>query len=155
MNHPLPPFDHDAVEREWQAQERALDAERRHLDPAADDARVRRYRLLARTLREPLPEDLPANFAQYMAAQVATAPARRQASDTHIESIMLVILAVVMLVASGVVVANYGSAWLPAFRALLAPVGAPATRWLLALSACLGASWLWGLWQEQCRPRHT
>lgn len=69
-----------------------------------------------------------ANFARYMAAQVATAPAKRQANDTLIESIMLAILAVVMLMVNGVVVASYGSTWLPAFRALL------------ALGACLGAS---------------
>ena len=77
MNHDLPPFDDAAREREWQAQEHALRAERLGLDPAAGDARVRRYRLLARALREPMPDALPADFAQRMAAQVAAAPAQR------------------------------------------------------------------------------
>ena len=62
MSHPVPPFD-DAHEREWQAQEHALQAERLGLDPAGDNARVRRYRLLARALRQPLPETLPGDFA--------------------------------------------------------------------------------------------
>lgn len=152
MNHRFPPlddvpFDDPAREREWQAQERARQAERLDRDPAVDDPRVRRYRLLARALREPLPEDLPVDFAERVAARIA-APARRQAGDTRLESALACGLAAALVVAAGVVTANYGSAWLPAFRALLPPAGTPATGWLLALGGCLGASWLLGLWQQ-------
>ncbi|OOG38474.1 hypothetical protein B0E52_14105 [Rhodanobacter sp. C06] len=150
MNHDLPPFDDPAREHEWQAQERALDAERHGLDPAADDARVRRYRLLARALREPMPVALPADFARRMAAQVAAAPSRRQAAGTRFESTLASTLVVMLVVAGGVVLAYYGNTWLPAFRDLLPSLGTPATGWLLALGGCIGASWLLGLWQ-----RHT
>lgn len=146
--HDLPPFDDPAQEREWQAQERALQAERRGLDPAADDARVRRYRLLARTLREPMPDALPADFARQMAARVATAPAQRHAADSRFESTLVSVLAVVLLVAGSMMLAVYGSTWLPAFRSLLPATGSPATSLLLALGGCLGASWLLGLWQR-------
>ena len=145
--HDFPPFDDPAQEREWQAQERALQAERRGLDPAADDARVRRYRLLARTLREPVPEALPADFARQMAARVAAVPSRRQVA-ARFESTLASALAVVLLMAGGVVLAYYGNAWLPAFRGLLPSAGTPATGLLLALGGCLGASWLLGLWQR-------
>jgi len=147
-DHELPPFDDPAREREWQAQERALQSERRSLPSGADDARVRRYRLLARTLRTPIPVALPADFAQRMAAQVAPATARRHAADTRFESTLASALAIVLLVAGGVMLADYGSAWLPAFRDLLPASGTPATGWLLALGGCLGASWLLGLWQQ-------
>src|SRR6185503_17201786 len=84
MNHDLPPFDDPAREREWLAQERALDAERRGLAPAGDNARVRRYRLLARALREPMPVALPADFARRMAAQAAVpAGGRRHTLRIH------------------------------------------------------------------------
>lgn len=149
-DHDLPPLDDAAREREWQAQERALQAERRGLDPAADDARVRRYRLLARALREPMPAALPVDFAQQMAARVAAAPARPHAADSRFEFTLAGALAATLLVAGGVVLASYASAWLPAFRGLLPTSGTPATGWLLALGGCLGASWLLGLWQ-----RHT
>ena len=148
--HDLPPFADPAHEREWQAQERALQAERQGLDPADGDALVRRYRLLARSLRQPMPEALPADFARQMADRVAVAPAWRQATDPRFESTLAGVLAVALLVAGCVMLADYGSAWLPAFRDLLPASGAPATGWLLALGGCLGASWLLGLWQ-----RHT
>lgn len=152
MNHEHP-FDNAAHEREWQAQERALDAERRGLDPVTDDARVRRYRLLARTLREPMPVALPADFAQRLAAQVAAAPVRRRADDARVESVLAIALAVAMIVAAGVVIANDGDAWLSAFRHLLPAIGTPATGWLLTLGGCVGASWLLGLWQRHAH--HT
>lgn len=146
--HELPPFDDPVREGEWLAQERALQSERCGLDPGADDARVRRYRLLARTLRAPMPVALPADFAQQMAAQVVNAPDRQRAADTHFESTLASALAVALLVAGGVVLASYASTWLPAFRDLLPASGTPATGWLLALGGCLGASWLLGLWQR-------
>lgn len=149
--HDLPPFDDPAQEREWQAQERAMRAERLRLDPAAGDARMRRYRLLARTLREPMPDALPADFAQRMAAQVAATPARRHAADTRLESALASALAAVLLAAGAATLAIYGNAWLPSFRDLLPAAGAPATSLLLALGGCIGASWLLGLWQQHAR----
>lgn len=148
MNNDIPPFDDAAHEREWQTQERALRAERLGLDPAAGDARMRRYRLLARTLREPMPDALPADFAQRMAALAAPAAAPQQPPHGRFESTLVSALAVVLLVAGGVMLADYDSAWLPAFRDLLPASGAPATGWLLALGGCLGVSWLLGLWQQ-------
>ena len=147
-HHELPPFGDPAREREWQAQERAMQAERLGRDPAADDARVRRYRLLARTLREPMPEALPADFARQVAAQVATAPPRRQVAGTRLESTLASALAAALVLAGGAALAYYGNVWLPGFRSLLPATGTPATGWLLALGGCLGATWLLGLWQR-------
>ena len=146
--HDLPPFSDPAHEREWQAQERALQAERRSLAPDADDARVRRYRLLTRTLREPMPETLPTDFARQMAARVAAASSRRQVAGAGFEFTLASALVIVLLMAGGVVLAYYGNAWLPAFRGLLPSSSTPATGWLLALGGCLDASWLLGLWQQ-------
>jgi hypothetical protein len=143
----IPPFDDAAHEREWLAQERAMRRERLQLDPAGDDARSRRYRLLARTLREPLPEALPADFARQLAARVATAPARRSAPGPSFEFALMLALAAVLAMAAGAVVVTYGSAWLPSFSAVLPDPDAPAIRWLLALAGCLGASWLLGQWR--------
>lgn len=145
---PIPAFDDDAHEREWLAQERAMRRERLQLDPAGDDARGRRYRLLARALREPLPETLPADFAQQLAARVAAAPARRPVTGGSFESALTLALAIVLAIATVTVVAMYGRAWLPSFVTLLPTPHAPATRWLLALAGCLGASWLLGRWQQ-------
>ncbi|MFK2877642.1 hypothetical protein [Rhodanobacter hydrolyticus] len=145
MNHDIPPFDDPAQEREWQAQERALRAERLGLDPSNGDGRVRRYRLMARALREPLPSALPDDFAQQMAARVATAPARDEIGDSRSEFILMGLLGVVLVVAAGVVTADYGAAWLPAFRLLLPQPSSSATEWLMALGGCVAATWLLGL----------
>jgi hypothetical protein len=149
----LPAFDNDAHEREWLAQERAMRRERLQLDPAGDDARSRRYRLLARALREPLPDALPADFAQHVAALATAAPARRAPGDGSFESALALALAIVLAIAAAAVVTLYGSTWLPSFAALLPAPHAPATRWLLALGGCLGASWLLGQWQRQIWER--
>jgi acetyl esterase/lipase len=144
----IPPFDDAAHEREWLAQERAMQRERLQLDPAGDDARSRRYRLLARALREPLPDALPADFAQQLATRVAATPARQAAPGRSFESTLTLALATALAVAAGVMVAIHGGAWLPSFVTLLPAPHAPATRWLLALAGCLGASWLLGQWQR-------
>jgi len=149
----IPPFDDAAHEREWLAQESAMRRERLRLDPAGDDARSRRYRLLARTLREPLPDALPADFAQQLAARVAAGPVRRAPAGRSFESMLTLTLTAALAVAASAVVAIYGSTWLPSFVTLLPPPHAPATRWLLALAGCLGASWLLGLWQRHARAQ--
>ena len=140
-----PPFDDAASEREWLAQERAMRRERLHLDPAGDDARSRRYRLLARALREPMPDGLPADFAQQLAARVAVSPK----AAPRIEVVLMIALVVALMIAAAGVTIIYGSAWLPSFSAILPAPQAPASRWLLALADCLGVSWLLGQW----RPR--
>lgn len=144
-----PPFDDASHEREWLAQENAMRRERLCLDPAGDDARSRSYRLLARTLREPLQHDLPADFAQRMAAYVAVA----SAPALRFEFVLMTVLAIALVIASGVVTAMYGSQWLPAFSAILPAPQAPASRWLLALAGCLGVSWLLGQWQRHVQAR--
>jgi hypothetical protein len=143
----IPPFDDTAQEREWLAQEDAMRRERLQLDPAGDDARSRRYRLLARTLREPLPDALPADFARQVAARIAPVPARRAASDGSLESMLTLALGIALVVAGAAVAAIYGSTWLPSFATLLPSPHSAAIRWSLALAGCLGASWLIGQWQ--------
>ncbi|MEO8999241.1 MAG: hypothetical protein ABI227_06240 [Rhodanobacter sp.] len=151
MNHPVDddilPFDDASHEREWLAQESAMRRERLHLDPAGDDARGRRYRLLARALREPLQDGLPADFAQRVAAHVAVAPT----STLRFEFVLITALVIALVIAAGIVTTIYGSQWLPSFSAILPAAQAPASRWLLALAGCLGVSWLLGQWQ---RPGH-
>jgi len=145
----IPPFDDAAHEREWLAQESAMRRERLHLDPAGDDARSRRYRLLARTLREPMPDGLPADFAQQLAARVTVAP--RPAP--RIEVVLMVALVVALVFAAAGVTVIYGSAWLPSFSSILPAPQAPASRWLLAFAGCLGVSWLLGQWQQRVHDR--
>lgn len=147
----IPPFDDATHEREWLAQENAMRRERLQLDPVGDDARSRRYRLLAHALREPLPDALPADFAQQMAARVAASPARQVASGTRFEFTLMLVLATVLAVAAAAVTAMYGDAWLPSFTTILPAPNAPATRWLLALAGCLGVSWLLGQWHPHGR----
>lgn len=147
----IPMFDDDAREREWLAQEAAMRRERLHLDPAGDGPRSRRYRLIARRLRQPLPASLPADFAQQLAARVADSPARRAVPGTRFEFALTLVLAIALAVAATAVVAIYGSAWLPSFITVLPTPNAPAIRWLLALAGCLGVSWLLGQWQPHER----
>jgi hypothetical protein len=144
----IPPFGDASHEREWLAQESTMRRERLHLDPAGDDARGRRYRLLARALREPLQDVLPADFAQCVAAQVANTPTRRPVPTTRFEFMLTMALIVALTVTASVVTVIYGNEWLPSIKAVLPMPHAPATRWLLALASCIGASWLWGQWQR-------
>jgi hypothetical protein len=144
----IPAFDDPAQEREWLAQEQAMRRERLQLDPAGDDARSRRYRLLARTLREPLPDALPADFARQVAARVAPLPARQGVSARSLESVLTLVLGIALGVAAVAAAVIYGSAWLPSFVMLLPHPQTSAIHWLLALAGCLGASWLLGHWQR-------
>lgn len=145
------PFADAAHEREWLAQETAMRRERLQLDPIGDDARSRSYRLLARVLREPSGATLPADFAQQVARRAAVTPVRGTARGASFEVTLTLALATSMAAAAVAVVAIYGSAWLPSFITLLPTSHAPATRWLLALAGCLGASWLLGQWQPHER----
>ncbi|MDE2155362.1 MAG: hypothetical protein KGJ32_05625 [Xanthomonadaceae bacterium] len=155
MNHDidLPRFDSAAREREWRMQELASRRERLGLDPAGDDALVRRYRLLARALRQPLHDDLPGDFARRVAAMVAT-PAvreRERAPGAGLESWLLMSLAIALALAAAVVTTLYGASWLPAFAAIVPAPHRLADRWLLAFAGCVGFSWLLGQWHRHAR----
>jgi hypothetical protein len=143
----------DANEREWQAQEHARQAERLGLDSTGDDAVVRRYRLLARTLRQPLPDTLPVDFASRVAARAAAPPAMAAPASDRFESILLAVLAGLLVGSAGLVFARDGQAWLPWIRASLPAVDPQDLRWLLAFAGCLGWSWL--LWQGRWRRKPT
>jgi hypothetical protein len=153
MSPPMPPFDDDTHEREWRAQEHARQAERLELDPAGDDARVRSYRVIARALRQPLPETLPDDFSQRVAAQVATLPAMPAPAGNRFESILLGVLAGIFLVAAAVVLARDEQTWLPALHAMLPPADPHTLRWPLAFVGCLALSWLLSQWQRRVQHR--
>lgn len=150
----IPPLCNPAHEREWLAQERAMQRERLHLDPLHDDARGRRYRLLARALREPLPDALPADFAVQLAARVA-ASAPQVANGNRFESALLFALGVSLASGAAIVTAIHGRAWLQPFADLMPALHAPTPGLLLALGGCLAASWLLGHWQPTGRPPAT
>ena len=75
MNKPTERID----EREWQMQERAL-REERFGAAAGDDPGIAAYRHVARALREPLPDALPSDFAEAIAAQAARLPVRGESA---------------------------------------------------------------------------
>ena len=87
----------DIDEREWQAQERALQAERLHLGDT--DPRLASYRAIARALRQPLPHGLPADFARQLAARLGRAPL-----DTRVEQTLLRALLTLLALSGAVVV---------------------------------------------------
>ena len=149
----VPPFDDAASEREWLAQEHAMRRERLHLDTAGDDARMLRYRVLARALREAPQEDLPADFAQRVAAQASSVPVRGAASVTGFEFFLMSALAIVLVTATIVVTVLYGSTWLASISTALPAPDPLAVRWLLAFAGCMGSSWLLAQWQPHSHER--
>ncbi len=126
--------DRDINEREWQAQERALQEERLHL--SGSDPRLAPYRAIARVLRQPLPHGLPADFARALAARLGRAPL-----DTRVEQGLLRGLVTLFALSGAVVAAIYGQAWVPAILAVLPASSPNAMHWLLAVVACVGMSW--------------
>lgn len=122
-----PPSPHDdSTEREWALQERALRAERLGLDDSADQA-LRRYRVVARALRQPLDENLPADFASKVAMQARRSAAGDMRLELYLSWALLGAL-VGMLIG---VVAWYANSWKQ-----LMPL-ALSQPWLLALAGVL------------------
>ncbi|MDQ6648347.1 MAG: hypothetical protein M3Y93_14165 [Pseudomonadota bacterium] len=144
MNHEtddIPRFDDPAHEREWLAQESAMRRERLHLDPAGDEPRSQRYRLLTRALRTATANALPTDFAQQMNAIVST-PVHRRTPAMALEQVMTSALIGVLLLTAVTVTVLYGASWWPSFEVMVP--AAAAARWWLALLGCLGMSWMLG-----------
>lgn len=135
----------DDIEREWQAQESAMRLERLNLDPLRDDTRSRHYRLLARVLRQPPQDGLPPDFATRVAARTSAL----SASSARFEFVLIIALAIAMVGGASYAIATHGREWLPSFSAILPAREALANGWLIALSGCLGASWLMERWQRR------
>lgn len=138
------PSQHDQpswVQREWAAQERARQEEHLALDASASDPLVRRYRLAAHALRQPLPDALPPDFATQVAGSLLHA--RQDANETRLEQIMLIGLCGLLGIVALVILTSYAGAWLPAMRAAL-PAADPSHRWLLIFAGCAGVSYLLG-----------
>lgn len=134
-------------EREWQAQERGRQEERLGTDPACGDPRIGQYRLLARALRHPPLDPIPADFATRVAAR------RAAGDDDRLESLLLRGLFVVLGLAAAVVVAVYGGSWLGTARALLPPSDGFNADLLLLLLACIAASTIFEQWRRERADR--
>jgi|GEM_PF-1002373 hypothetical protein len=154
MNDTTKPLPNPAHEGEWQAQERAVLAERTHAAADADDARSREYRLIARALSEAPADTLPEDFATSV-AQRALANQRAAMSDVEsftspFERRLLQLLVAVFGVAIGAVVVFLGGETLQSIGSSVLAMSAYAQNpWVLALAACLALSAGGQLW----RPR--
>ena len=154
MNDTTKPLANPAHEREWQAQERAVHAERAHAAANADDARSREYRLIARALSEApadtLPEDFAASVAQRALADPRAPVSAVEPFTSPFERRLLQLLIAVFGVAIGAVVVFLGGETLQSISSSILAMSAYAKNpWVLALAACLALSAGGQLW----RPR--
>lgn len=132
-------FDSEREQREWDAQEHAMRAERAGSAPAGD-AVAQQYRLVARALRTPEIDALPADFVAQTAAR-----ARREARVAS-ESVELWLergLVALLLLAGVVAIREYGGE-LPGLS-FSVPDGATfgiqsVLSWSLVVAACVGVS---------------
>jgi hypothetical protein len=115
----------DEEDGDWLAQERAMETG----GPRGSHA------LLARTLREPGPHGLPADFATRVAARA------RAGTGVQLEYGLLIALFAGLVVTAGVEVLAHGETWSAWLGTLLPGWNAPSSVWLLTLIGCLAASW--------------
>jgi hypothetical protein len=134
MNMPPRHDEPDLPTDEWDAQERALRAERLNLPENDQDARSRAYRRIARTLRQPLPDALPADFATRVARKARNTRARAREGSEHLIGAVLLLALTVAGIGYGT--ASAGAWWQAAVDGL--PLRTLTSPWLLALGACAG-----------------
>lgn len=126
-------------EREWQAQQRAVECERNGNVRADEASLVASYLPIARALRQPIPVQLPADFAARVAGM-----ALLQSSSVEIESTLeqrLVLLLSVVLGISGLIVGLiYGASWFVPALGRIDQMGQSSLTLVFGLMACLGIS---------------
>ena len=123
-------------EREWQAQHRAIESERKGHVHVDDDALASSYLAIARALRQPISMHLPADFA----ARVAGLAMQRRPVveiESTLEQRLLLILGIALGIAAVVVGLIYGASW---FAPALDHLGQSSLSLLFGLFACLGVS---------------
>lgn len=137
MNTPNDPRFLEAAEREWALQEEALRRERLRAPAEQEDARTAEYRLIARALRHPPMEALPADFA----AQVAARAQAAADADDRLERLLQRGLLGVMAFAALVVAGMYGASWWPAFAQVLPSVSGDNVAWIATTAVGVGLTW--------------
>jgi hypothetical protein len=135
MNRDPSEFDHPLQAREWQLQERAREDERSGRPTADADARLLRYRLIARELYRPLDAALPASMPDLVVANIEQEAQRRRRSVRRfrfwsLASPLLVFAACILMLT-----AVYGTQWL-VMPDLGTGAGTLVNPWLLALLGC-------------------
>lgn len=129
-------------EREWQAQEKAMNCERAGLDLPATDTLGVSYLPVARALGQPLEPLLPVDFAARVAAMAARGQQAGMEAESKLEHWLLLGLAAVFVISALAAGVIYGDgSWLGSSFSLLARLGAGNLAWPLALVACLVISW--------------
>lgn len=129
-------------QREWDAQESALRAERSGRG-GNDDPTVAQYRLIARALRTPPLDPLPGDFALRTAVLVER---RARVADEGIEQWLERGLAVLLLLVGSFTLYGYGrEVSLPALPSFSIPEGATfgiqtIASWSFAVAICVGLS---------------
>jgi len=142
-----PAFINPALEAEWQAQEQAMRTER--ANGAGDDVRLQSYRAIARALREPLPDGLPADFAECMAQQVEAQAPQSAVFTTPFERITLGTMIALFGIAIGIAIALSASTTLqPVGEAVRQITHWVANPWLIALGVCLAVSTAMQQWMR-------
>lgn len=124
------------AEREWQRQERALQQEREGL-PDDGDAGTRAYRLLARSLAEPMAVELAPDFARSLALRAE----RARLLDGRVEQLALTACLALFALLAGYALFVQGGEWLAQLRALVPALDGGGARWLLLALACAGLSY--------------
>lgn len=139
MNSVPPPLGDEAIDREWQLQERALREERERAGIAGAGARLLRYRLVAGQLLVPVGQTPAAESVRTSALEIERLLARKRRAAARLEFIFIAAFVVAFGVCTVAAVAFFGTVWAPARAALSAAVSNP---WLLALLGCAGLSQL-------------
>lgn len=133
-------FDNEREQREWDAQEQALRAER-SASADVDAAGVAQYRLIVRALRTPELDALPKDFAAQTAARALT---EARLANENVEVWLERGLIALLLLVGGVAIRVYGLDSLSGLSFTI-PEGATAgiqsvLGWSLAVAACIGIS---------------
>ena len=126
-------------ELEWQAQEHALEQERRGLPLDDADPRLAEYRLIARALRSPAMEPPPFDLADGIVRHVEASIALGE----RLERWLLRVLGAIFAIAVVAVVVAYGAQWMPAFARLWPSLSPQSADWAGLLVGCLTVSLAW------------
>ena len=145
-------FETEDERREWEAQERALHAERAAQKvgraAGATGGGTGIYRLIVRVLRNPRLDPLPNDFATLTAARIEAELRAADLVETWLERGLVVLL----MLTGAAAVLSYSA---ESLRALLAALPEPTDLspppfglWALAIAACVGLTWVFERWQR-------